>query len=330
MANKKPMPVIKAGRFRDMNGDQVIYTAEDLERVADNYDPDQRAPLFLEAGFHSSENGDAAGWVRELFVEGEILWALTGDTPPGVKQAVQEGRRRNVSAEITHDSEGVAQGLKRVGLLGASVPAVTGLPELEVAMFADGQKTVRLVTNFEEEEMGMFKKDKDPDKGKEKAPEAAPESQTPEAPEPQPEPKPETTTSLTEGGDDKTVKLSEQVAKLQKQNAALEAKMKAKEIKAFTEGLSKEGKLPPGLRTEELHSFMASLSDGGEGKTFKFTDGEGKEQESPQLDFFKGFLSGLPVLVSSEHLFTADLAGAEDGEHPEDKAGDAIAQAGGN
>ena len=86
-----------------MDGDQVIYTLGDLEHIADSYNPDERkAPLFLESGWHESKDGDAAGWVQELFVEGEILYALVGDVPPEVKQAVADGRRRQVSAEIRH------------------------------------------------------------------------------------------------------------------------------------------------------------------------------------------------------------------------------------
>ena len=218
--------------------------------------------------------------------------------------------------------------------MGSSVPAVPGLPSLDTAMFTEGRKTVRLTTNFEEEDdMAFFGKDKkqDGDKAPEKKAQTPPAPETPpaETPAAKPEPEAGSTASLTQGGDDKTVKLSQEVAELRVQNAALAAKMKTKEIQAFTDGLTKEGKLPPGLNTPALHAFMASLSEGDGEKVVKFTDGEGKPQAAGQLALFKDFLSALPVLVTKGHMFTSELAGNVQGEHPEDRAGDAIAKAGG-
>ena len=330
MPEKKLMPVIRVGRFRDMDGAPRVYTLEDLERLADSYDPSQhRAPLFLDAGFHTSLNGDAAGWVDALVVEGETLFALLGDVPPEVKEAVAEGRRRRVSPEIINNADGVPQSLFRVAILGASVPAVPGLPELDPAMFADGEKPVRLTFNFEEEEMSFFGKNKqDPDgqasngKTPDKQPEKAAEAPSTETPAARPEGGGDKA-SLTQGDDDRTAKLSAEVAQGRKRIAELEAKMKDREIQAFTDGLTKEGKLPPGLNNKALHAFMGSLSD-GDGAVVKFTDGEGKEQAAGQLALFQDFLSALPVVVKGADMFTRDLAG-EGGPNQDDQTGDAIA-----
>ncbi|MEW5725717.1 MAG: hypothetical protein AB1896_21585, partial [Thermodesulfobacteriota bacterium] len=114
-AEKPWMPVAMAGRWRDMYGRDTVLTVDDLRRLAANYDPAvEKAPLFLDAGWHESRSGDAAGWVESLRVNGEFLEAQVKDVPPEVREAVAAGRRKYVSSELLMDKDGLPQRLIRV------------------------------------------------------------------------------------------------------------------------------------------------------------------------------------------------------------------------
>jgi len=328
---KELMPVVKTGRWRDMRGNFVEITAEDLQRLAGNYDPQRHhAPLFLDAGWHHSQDGAAAGWVEKLTVEGDLLLAEVGDAPAEVKEEVAAGRRKYVSAEVSLDDEGRPEGLFRVALLGADPPAVKGLPGLSPAMFSDGEagQTLRVLMEFSEEENLTEDKSNGKNRGRDPAARSVkltdPSENQPQKAEP-----------AGSGGGDLVAELSAQVKDLTAKLAAAEGRssrlsdqMRRSELRRFVEERVASGQLPPGFAGEELVGFMASLSDRTEegGQTLLLSDGQEPKPVS-QLAFFQAFLAGLEPIIKAGHRFTAP--DGDGGQNHLDEVGDKIAQAGG-
>lgn len=339
--NKGWVSLMRTGYHVDMFGRGYHYQVADLERIAANYDPaSHRAPLFLDKAWHMSADGDAAGWVDELRVTGSFLEGRLGDVPPGVKQMVADGRRRKVSCEVAMD-EGRPTALKRVALLGASVPAIKGLPELDPAAFADGA-TMAFCENGGNETAWVLMSEEDPMPNR-------PNNPNPEA-----------------GESAQLAQLNEQMAALttrldtteaslaeaRQANQALTTRLTAaegranrladeaasREIAALTTRLTAEGRLPPGANTPELVQFVAGLDDTaptGEGQDgvlmFTTPAAEGQEPEPRPVSprgFFTAWLGSLPVLVQPGHQFTQPPAGAGDAQDKYTELGKQIAEAG--
>lgn len=347
-ADKPWIALMRTGYHVSMDERGYLYQVEDLERIRDNYDPaNHRAPLFLDAGWHTNTTGDAAGWIDELRVNGSILEGRTGDVPPGVKEMVEDGRRRKVSVEVSF-VDGRPASLFRVALLGASPPAITGLPELDPAAFSHGATMAFSKRGGHETAWVLMTKEGEMPKD-------------PNTPQPQ------------DGGQDQLAKFTAQLAEMTKRldtteaaltratqdNQALMSRVEAAEgranrlageadraeIAAFTKGLVEAGKLPPGLNTPELAAFVAGLDntqpapagegrDGGQAGTLMFTappvDGQEPKPEavSPRA-FFIRWLGQLPQIIKDGHQFTAAPAGAGDDKDKYTKLGEDIARAGG-
>ncbi len=319
--NKPWLPIARVGRWIEMRGRDLVFDVEDFERIIANYDPTrERAPLFLDAGYHTPRNGDSAGYVDELRINGDRLEARVSDVPPEVKEDVAAGRRKYVSGEFGLDSEGRPDRLLRVALLGAYLPAVKGLPPLDVAMFSEGAPVVRQTIEFEEGH--MFGKDTNKPKPKPKGGDDQVAKLTAQVEE--------LTAKLSEteaklaaqGGNDLVAKLSTQVkelmAKLSEADqrvVGLAAENRRRELAAYCDDLTRRGQLPPGLNTEELVTFMASLSDQpaeGDGAIMLTQGDEDEPKPVSQLDYFKALLSSLPTIIKPGEHFTAPLS-ANDG-----------------
>ncbi len=338
MPEKKWMPLARVGQWIDMRGRPLVFGVTDFERIIGNYDPTrEKAPLFLDLGYHTPRNGDAAGWVDDLRVNGDLLEAQIADSPPEVKADVAAGRRRYISGEFGIDSEGRPDQLLRVALLGAYRPAIKGMPPLEPAMFSDvplelrmfsdGAPVLRTTMLFEEAFM--------PD---EKT--TTPTNQTqPAAPPPEPkepEAKPAADAAQLQAKlAEAEAELAQAQARLAERDqdrqeiARLRGEMKTDKLRAFAEGLVREGKLPPGLAGDGLVQFMAGLSDQlGKGEQIlNLSQGEGQEPKAVSpLEFFQGFLGQLSAIIQPGHRFIDP--GEAAGQHPADKAGDLIARAG--
>ena len=116
--------IARTGHFKDMSGRQVDLTSKVLSSIATSYDPAKRqAPLVFG---HPTLNGPAFGWVEQVRLVGDVLQARLKDVPEQVKAAVADGRYRHVSMSLWPDG-----GLRHVGLLGATPPAIDGLGEVE-------------------------------------------------------------------------------------------------------------------------------------------------------------------------------------------------------
>ncbi|EHJ46343.1 hypothetical protein DFW101_0326 [Solidesulfovibrio carbinoliphilus subsp. oakridgensis] len=119
------------GPYTALSGEAVTITREDLETAVTSFDPaDRRVPLVLG---HPKLDDPAYGWVAELKRDRDVLLARFRDVPDPVREAVDQGRYRNVSAKFVKGWR-----LWHVGLLGAAQPAIPGLAEVRLADEADG------------------------------------------------------------------------------------------------------------------------------------------------------------------------------------------------
>ncbi len=159
--------IARAGTWTDMHGQVVNLTEADLDRLVANFDPaaSPGAPLVLG---HPKTDAPAYGWVRELKRQGAKLLARFRSVPEELKRAVAEERYRNFSVKVS----GALDKLIHVGLLGAALPAITGLkpaalaedPRAITIEFARKEEAVELAeakVKIKELELAMQQRDKE-------------------------------------------------------------------------------------------------------------------------------------------------------------------------
>ncbi len=133
------IPFFRTGTHTAMNGTVVSVDGAELDRRITLYNEQtsHEAPLVIG---HPSINGPAFGWVEKLEREGDMAYAETRDEQPEFVDLVKRGLYKKVSASFYPDGL-----LRHVGFLGATPPAVKGLPavqfgeddQAEVYEFAD-------------------------------------------------------------------------------------------------------------------------------------------------------------------------------------------------
>jgi hypothetical protein len=126
-ANYRRVAILRPGEFIDRSGRPAAFSAADLARIADSYDPRYHsAPVNID----HAEHGPALGVVGDLVFDGEHLLADLTNVPSPVAADLDAGRYPFRSAEVYRDLEGRGPYLRAVALLGARPPAVKGLPPL--------------------------------------------------------------------------------------------------------------------------------------------------------------------------------------------------------
>lgn len=119
-AQAKWIEIARIGRFRDSGGNWHDFSQERLEKMAADYDPQKReAPLVIG---HPLTDSPAYGWIKQLKTKGKKLLALPACVTDSVKKAVDNKLYRYVSMRLYQDG-----GLRHVGLLGGTPPAIDGL-----------------------------------------------------------------------------------------------------------------------------------------------------------------------------------------------------------
>lgn len=128
--------IARVGSFKDSGGAAQTFTRERLDELAAGYDPDKReAPLVIG---HPATDAPSYGWVKQLKVAGDKLLALTVCVSAEIKKMVDNKIYRYVSMSLFPDG-----GLRHVGLLGATPPAIDGLAPVS---FSEGGEFI--VINF--------------------------------------------------------------------------------------------------------------------------------------------------------------------------------------
>ena len=228
-ASREPVEVFRAGSHRSMTGEDVTITREQLIEAAQNYDPARHeAPLVIG---HPRTDAPAFGWVKALQVDGDSLLATFDQVADEFAEQVRSGRFRKISASFwTPDSpENPHPGtlaLKHVGFLGAAVPAVKGMRQVQFSARGQG------VLDFADPALLAMQADFD-------------------------------------------------------------ASLRGTENRRLVEGLISEGRVLP-LHESGLLAFMDKLDDAS---VLSFSE-HGQATTSGHLEWFRGFLKGLPQVVS--------------------------------
>lgn len=132
--------IFRAGRHTDMHGRQFEISAADLADIASRYDPAaHEAPLVIG---HPQLNAPAYGWVQGLRAQGDTLLADAHQVDAAFAEAVKAGRwkKRSAAFLLPHAPDNPTPGqyyLQHVGFLGAQVPAVKGLRDVQFAAAAE-------------------------------------------------------------------------------------------------------------------------------------------------------------------------------------------------
>lgn len=133
--------IFKAGTH---NGD--TYTVADLDDMVRNHTAlaDKIKPP-VKLGHDASrinDNQPALGWVKGLRREGEKLMATIADVPEIVYKAIKDNLYKRVSSEIFWDykveNKTYSRVLSGVALLGAAIPAVKDLADLQAYLREQG------------------------------------------------------------------------------------------------------------------------------------------------------------------------------------------------
>lgn len=126
---KRRMAIFKTGVHTDSAGRQKEWTSDDLARIAGAYDPTvHEAPVVIG---HPQDNSPAFGWVKNVYTDGDVLWA-DAEIVPELDELVANGYYKKRSISLYDDGT-----LRHVGFLGAMPPAVKGLPDIS---FRDAQR----------------------------------------------------------------------------------------------------------------------------------------------------------------------------------------------
>ena len=153
--------LLRPGTFRDMNGQEVSFTAADIAAIAKSYDPKvSRAPIVIG---HPNVEDPAYGWAACLKADGDGLHAEAEDVDPAFADLVRAGRYANVSASLYRpEASGNPRPgnwyLRHIGFLGAQPPAVKGLKRAELAGNGDGIATIEFAEDGDEALWSQFKR----------------------------------------------------------------------------------------------------------------------------------------------------------------------------
>jgi hypothetical protein len=298
-ATYRRVAILRPGEYMDMMGQRVAFSAEDLEQIADGYDPIYHAaPVNID----HSEDGPALGTVSDLIWDGEVLCADITGVPPEVASDVDAGRYPFRSAEVYADLEGRGPYLRAVALLGARPPAVKGLPAMPprekpgaeksnieygrstASPLQQGQQSSHIIHIISEVYMSQNKTSRD----------AAP-----------------ATPGSTEGAGGDPLRLAEENQRLATENRRLKREELRRGVACFLAELRDVGKLTPAMEQSGIEEALLASDE----QQVMVALGEGRQL--PLGDVLREVLRALPVSYG-----TSELAPPEDalpGLSPEER-----------
>lgn len=126
--------IFRTGKHTDSNGNTREWTEADLDKIVESYDPSKHeAPIVIG---HPKSNAPAYGWIEKLKRVGDTLYALPKQLAQEFVEMVNKGLFKKRSISLYPDGT-----LRHVGFLGATPPAVKGLPDVE---FSDEFSTLEI------------------------------------------------------------------------------------------------------------------------------------------------------------------------------------------
>ena len=120
------LEIFKVGKHTSSNGVAKDYSLDDLNSIIQNH----TEPTPIVVG-HPKTNSPAFGWIKNLFLKGESLFAEAFDLVPEFLDLVKQKIYKNRSVSLKQNEDGTLS-LNHVGFLGGALPAVKGLQELNL------------------------------------------------------------------------------------------------------------------------------------------------------------------------------------------------------
>ncbi|WP_410472228.1 hypothetical protein ACGTJS_11885 [Faucicola mancuniensis] len=299
-----------AGTRTDNSGKEVTITPDDLNAIANGYNPSfHEAPIVIG---HPDDNAPAYGWVKSLSAKGDKLYAEFGEMDEGFVSLVKSGRYKKLSASFyppKHPSNPKPDNwyLRHIGFLGALPPAIKGLSPVSfndnsdgVVSFGELSESEKLVFdiksifarffNFSESKPPASEGDNANSSVSTDEPSKT-DTDGDKSDNPNPIPNNQSETAMNE--------LNDAVARAEKAEAEL-AKFKAEQAKKerdvantvnanFAETLVKDGKIKP--CDKELLTQVLNFAEFPNDTTADFGEGDDKK---PLAAAFKEFLGNLP------------------------------------
>jgi len=335
----KWIEVFKTGTHTDAAGDTRTWTEEELDQIAQRYNPENHeAPVVIG---HPKDNAPAWAWVEGLKREGQVLLAKLKQVVPEFADMVKKGLFKKRSISLYPDLT-----LRHIGFLGAMPPAVKGLSDIA---FKEGEEAIAyefdewkdrtigdvfrrlrewLIEKFDQDTADRIVPDWSIEDIKTPPPqEAAQPSMYKEAKTMSIKEKIKSifTKAIDDLPDDlggnsgagtgaqnysetDIERIKKEAEESGKKAAALEfaerektarKESRKKEIKEYCENLQKEGKVIPAWMKMGMAEFMGSL-DGDE--VIEFAEGK----KDSRLEWFKKFLGELPKVINFKEVATRD------------------------
>ena len=273
------MAIFKTGTHRDGMGQTRTWTEADLDRIVAQFAPSEHEPPVVVG--HPATDAPAYGWVAEVKREGALLYARLKDLVPEFVALLKEGRFKKRSIALYPDLT-----LRHVGFLGATPPAVKGLPDAQFAAGTFSEVSLQPEEETMDETMkAFFKQFRELMFG-----EASPiviQQSSGDKPA-------DTSAEFAEREQALVVReaaITTREEATAKATAQTARQLRAAEIHAFCENLKQEGKLLPAWQDMGLEPFLLALPAEA---THSFAEGKAAQSS---LAFMQAFLTGLPKIV---------------------------------
>lgn len=308
-ADTRRIEVFRPGQFRAMSGAEFSFSAADVSRIAEVYDPD-KAPAPIVVG-HPSHDDPAFGWAKGFEVNDDgVLVAEIGDLAPEFVDAVTQGRYRKISMKFfppdaPNNPVPGSYYPRHIGFLGGAAPAVSGLKPVQFA--DDGADLIEIEFGdpSAREAAGLFRKMREfiiEKFGREAADGALPEWQI------------NWLDDLSRSGEEATTAFAaptpknketempgtaaaQALAARETQVAEREAALAHAENLAFAEKLVEEDKLLPTLAPRVV-AVLDHLARRDGAVEIEFADGSSRVKENPHVTM-KALLEAMPKVIQT-------------------------------
>lgn len=286
-------PFFKTGKHNGRN-----FTENDLDRIVTNfYSLKQMVKVVLKLGhggqkFLKNEGLPAIGWIESIKKKAGILYADIKNIPKRIYQLLKDKAYQRPSAEIYldfEDDKGQKYGLtlSAIALLGADIPAVKDLPDIE-ALF-NNETVNSLITcynqNYDRNKGGLIMPEEvivNPTENNEELDRLKAELAEKES-------------ELQAKTDELDAKAA-QVAQLEEQSAERDKKQREETIKAKLAKYKEEGKILP-VQEPTLSTLVLSFTD----DKVLFAD-NGDSAEVSRTDLLFKVLDTMPNIIQFEEL----------------------------
>lgn len=297
----KGLPFFKVGKY---NGAE--YKEDDLDKIVGNFTQlKESVKPVLKLGhgsqkFLKDEGMPAAGWVTSIRKKGKILYADIVNIPKRIYELIKNKTYRRPSAEIYldfKDDEGKKHGftLSAIALLGADIPAVKSLPDIET-MFNGEIYTATINCyneNYDRNKEGLIMAEFTEEQAKEELEKVQQELETL---------KTEKENWATEKEDfekentDLKVK-ADKVDQLEEEAGQIEEKKKVEDVSSTLKKYKESGQILP-VQEAPLSALLLSLS---EDTKVTYSENE-KSEDLSQPDLILKVLDLLPNVVEFSEL----------------------------